>query len=303
MEQQSADRLPYLAFFTFILFGGLNAIGVRFTVMELSPFWGAVIRFAPASLILFLIALAMRLPLPGGKALLGTVLFGVLNIGVSYSFLYWGLQEVPAGLAQVLLALVPLLTLLFAIAHRQESFRWRAFTGGLLALAGVAIVFGGQARAGVPLLSMLAVLLGAVCIAESGVIVKGFPKTHPITTNAVAMASGTVVLLVASLLGGEAAVLPAQATTWAALVYLVLFGSCAVFILYLYVLKRWTASATSFSFVLFPFVTVVASSIMTGERIGPALIFGAALVLSGVYYGALAPDCRPERLPATQPAC
>ena len=66
-------------------------------------------------------------------------------------------------------------------------------------------------------------------------------------------------------------------------------------------LKRWTASATSFSFVLFPFVTVFASAWLAGEAIGPALLVGAALVLSGVYFGALAPSSRPER-PASPPA-
>lgn len=105
------------------------------------------------------------------------MLFGGLNIGAEYSFLCWGLQEVPAGLAQVILALVPRLTFFFAILHRQEPFRWQALGGGLLAVIG--IVSGDQLGANVPLGSMLTVAHGAACMAESGVIIKGFLKADP----------------------------------------------------------------------------------------------------------------------------
>jgi drug/metabolite transporter (DMT)-like permease len=100
--------------------------------------------------------------LPKGKALFGGIFFGSLGIGGSYACLYWGLQVVPPGLTQVILALVPLLTLLFAILHRQESFRWQAFFGALPAAGGIALVFGEQVRANTPLPYSLAIVLATV---------------------------------------------------------------------------------------------------------------------------------------------
>jgi drug/metabolite transporter (DMT)-like permease len=135
---------------------------------------------------------------------------------------------------------------------------------------------------------MLAVALGAACLAESAVFIKGFPRADPVTVNAVSMATGAVILSGASRLMGETPALPSLPATWAALLYLILLGSCAVFILYLFVLKRWTASATSYSFVLFPFVTVAAGAWLAGERISPVFLLGGALVLAGVYIGAIA---------------
>jgi drug/metabolite transporter (DMT)-like permease len=171
-----------------------------FCLVELPPFWGGFIRFLPASLIMFALVGIRRLPLPKGRAMLGAILLGFLQMGASFGLLYWGLQEVQPGMAQVLLALTPLLTLVLAILHRQETFRWRALAGSLLAVAGIALVFSEQILLNVPIFSLLAILLAAVCLAEAAVIIKGFPSTHPITTNAIAMASGSMVFLVMSLL-------------------------------------------------------------------------------------------------------
>jgi drug/metabolite transporter (DMT)-like permease len=289
VEVKAPDRLTITMFTAMVLSGGLNAIGVHFTVMELPPFWGATIRFGPAALLLFLLVFLQKLPLPSGRALYGALLFGLLNFGGSYAFLYWGLLEVQAGLAQVILALVPLLTLLFAIAYRQEVFHWRSMIGSLLAVTGIALVFGIQLNADVPFLSLLAILLGGACFAASSVLVKSFPQSHPITTNAVGMAVGTLLLYLMSIMWQETPILPTQPATWIALAYLILIGSCLTFILVLAILKRWTASATSYAFVLFPIVTILASAWLTGETISPSLLVGGLLVLAGVYVGVLAP--------------
>jgi len=289
MHSKRPERLTLIAFIISTILGGNNAIAVRFSNVELPPFFGAGLRFAAASLILFLIVLIMRLPLPNGRSLIGALIFGALQFGFSYALIYWSLLEVPAGLFQVILALVPLLTFLLAIVHRQEAFEWRVLAGGLLAVSGIAVIFGDSLIDNVPLLSLLAVILAAACIAESIVLFKSFPKTHPITTNALAMGTGAVILFVASGLVRETPSLPSLLPTWTALLYLIIFGSVGTFVLALYVLTRWTASATSYSLVLMPIVTVIFASWITDEPITIALLLGGLFVLLGVYVGALAP--------------
>jgi len=101
------------------------------------------------------------------------------------------------------------------------------------------------------------------------------------------MTVGMLVLLLLSVVSGETWSLPTQAATWIAIIYLVLFGSVVVFYLYLFVIQRWTASATSYQFVLFPFVTVLLAGWLANETINSAFIFGGALVLVGVWIGVL----------------
>jgi len=288
--QSKRSRQPVLvAFIVSVILGGNNAIAVRFSYAELPPFFGASIRFGAAALILFLIVLALRLPIPTGRSLVGALIFGSLQFGISYALTYWSLLQVPAGLFQVLLALVPLITFLLAIAHGQEAFQWKVLVGGLLAVIGIAIIFRDSLIDNVPLLSLLAIVLAAACIAESVVLFKTFPKTHPITTNAVGMAIGAVILYIVSLFARETPRLPSLFSTWTALLYLILFGSVGMFVLILYVLTNWTASASSYALVLMPVVTVLSASWIADEPITLALLIGGVLVLSGVYVGALAP--------------
>lgn len=161
--------------------------------------------------------------------------------------------------------------------------------GTLLAVAGVAVLSRAPLRESLPLLSVLATLGSAVCIAQAAVLVRRFPPVHPITMNAVAMAIAAVVLVAGSVLAGEPRVLPQRAATWVALGFAVVVGSIVVFVLYLVVLRYWAASRAAYAFVLTPFITVVLSAWLDDEPIHAGLILGGLLVLAGVYVGAPRP--------------
>jgi len=290
MNNQNVSRLPLAAFVLTILIGGFNAISVHYTVLELPPFWSATLRLAPASLVLFLLTFILKLPLPKGRALVGAIIFGVLGFGVSYGLMYFGLRKVQPGMAQVILALAPLFTIIFAFFHRQERIRLRALLGALVAAAGIGLIFRQQLHSSVPVLYFAAVIVGAACIAESGVIAKSFPRNNPVTTNAVGTAVGAVILFAASAATREARVLPVQTTTWLALLFLIFFGTSAFFVLFLYVLKYWPVSTASYQFVLLPLVALSASALITHESLSPVILTGGALVLAGVFVGVLAPS-------------
>ena len=217
----------------------------------------------------------------------GAALYGGLQFGATFALAYYALVELHAGFGQILLALVPLLTLLLAVMQGQERFRLAAVGGSLLALVGVEIMSQAPLEASLPVLSVLAALGSALCFAQAAVLVRRLPPVHPVTMNAVGMAVGAVALLAAAMLAGESLVVPEQGATWATVVYLVTFGSMGVFLLYLFVLRNWAASRAAYSFVLIPIVTVALSAWLDDEPIGAELLVGGALVLGGVYVGAL----------------
>jgi drug/metabolite transporter (DMT)-like permease len=280
------DRATLLAFALLVLIGGSNAVAVRFSNLELPPFWGAGIRFVAAALIFWVIVLVRRIALPKGRALIGVLLYGALAIGISYAFLYWGLVRIQAGFTMVVGAFVPLLTLLMALIHGLEQFRRRAFAGALIAIAGIMLVVGDRLGTDVPLASLLALVASVVCIAEGSVIYKLLPKTDPLAVNALSVSTGALMLLGLSVAVGESWTLPTALNTWASFAYLVVFGSVTLFYLYLFVLSRWTASATNYSFLLFPVVTVTMAAWLLGEEATISLIIGGAIVLVGVWVGA-----------------
>ena len=300
VPSRRSERLALAAFLTESVLAGGSAVSIRFSNRELAPLWGASLRFTLAAAVLLAVMAAMRLRPPRGRALVGSALFGAL-LGASFAFAYYALLEIRAGLGQTILALVPLATLLLAVAQRQERLRAAAAAGTLLALAGVALISRAPLREAVPPLSLLAALGGVLCFAQATIVVRRFPPVHPVVMNGVGMAVGAVLLIAASVLAGEPHPLPRRAETWAALGYLVVVGSVVVFVLYLYVLRTWTATRAAYGFVLIPFVTVLLSAWLDNEPLGVGLLLGGLLVLAGVYVGALRPTGQPSTPGGTAP--
>lgn len=285
-NNNSSDRLPLVAFLIVVLFLGVNFVAVKFSNAELPPFWGASLRFIIATVLLFSIARIRNIALPKGAALTGAVLFGLLAFAINFGFLYWALTRVSAGMASVMFATVPLITLLVASLTGLERLTWRGVLGAVIVIAGVSLVFIEQLKFDVPLIYLAAVLLAVVSAALSGIVVKYFPKSHPVATNTVGMGIAAIALLITSVFSGETLRLPALLPTWLALGWLVT-SSIVAFVLMVWLLSRWSATATSYIGVVVPLVTVVAASLLTGESPTLAFLEGAVLVMFGVYVGVL----------------
>ena len=283
------ERIALVAFVTGTLLAGANAVGVRVSNRELEPLWGAGLRFALAAALLGAVMAIFELALPRRRALTGVLLYGSLMFGGAFALAYYALVRIHAGLGQTLLALVPLATLLLAAAHRQERLRLVSVAGTFLSIAGIGVISGFSGPESVPSLSLLAALGAVLCFSEATVLVRRFPPVHPITMNAVGMATGAVILLVLSLIASEEIAVPQRGATWLAVGYMVVLGSGPVFVLYLVVVRLWSASRAAYTFVVIPIVTVALSAWLDDEPVGAGLLLGGPIVLAGVYIGALRP--------------
>lgn len=280
------DRTTLLAFVGVVLCGGLNAIAVRQTVLELDPLWGGAMRFLAAGLIFAVLAVARGSRRLGRRAFVGATVYGLVGFAAAFGFIYPALRDVQAGTASVVIALSPLVTYGLAVAQRQEPFRPRAIVGGAVALAGIAIVFLDQIGLDVPLGPLAMVALGMVCLSEAGILVKWVPRSDPFAINAIAMLAAGVALLLGSLLLGETQAVPTRSETWLAVGYITVIGSVVMFGLYLFGLQRWTASGMSYSTLMLPFVSVTVATVLIGEQFTLAFAVGGLVMLIGVYLGA-----------------
>ena len=229
----------------------------------------------------------LRLTLPRGRALALVVVYGLLSFAGAYGCLYWALQDVPAGIGAVVLAVGPLLTLLLAVAHRQERLHARGLAGALIALAGSVLIFFQPDETSFGVASLAILGLAALCASEAVVVSEDIGVQHPLVTNFVGMTAGAAVLIAVAALAGETLALPHEGETQLALVYLVA-ATVGLFVLVLVVIQRWTASTTSYIFVSMPLVAVVTGALLADEEITLTTLLGGAVVTAGVYVGAIA---------------
>lgn len=306
------------AFAVTVVLGAGNFIGVGFSNRELDPFWGAALRFGLAAAIFALTAWGLHLRWPRGRELGMTVVYGALGTGAFFALMYWARLQVSAGAATVVMAVVPLATVVLAAAQGLERWRLRGLAGALLACAGIAWIAIGPEGTDLPIGALLAMLGAAAAVAQSVIVGKRLSGNHPVMTNAVGMTVGALMLFALSAAAGETWALPRQRETIWALGYLIVLGTVGLFVLLLLVVRRWTASATSYTFVLFPVVTMVLDWSLFDEPLTARMLAGALVVMAGVWFGALspaarrsarvappvapgAPDLPPRALPASRP--
>ena len=288
------DRGVLTYFFIFVLLSGGGPVAMRISYSEMPPFWISFLRFGLASMIFWILTAFKRIHFPKGRALIGTLLYGVLGFGISFILLSWGLVKTSASLGAIFLALIPLMTIILSSLEGVEPLTPRSIFGSILSVIGTFIAVGAaSASYEVSIIHIGAMIIGAAFLAQGSVVVKRYPASHPIITNALAMLVAAFIIAMASWVVGETWVIPSQLRTWAALGYLVLFVSLAGNLLFLQVLNKWTASRTSYGFVIIPFVTVIFSAILTGEQITVNFLMGVVLVVAGVVIGALLPHREP----------
>jgi drug/metabolite transporter (DMT)-like permease len=272
----------YLVFIGCCLIWGSTFLAIRIGNESVPPIWAATLRLLLAAPLLFALVLATRQRFPRGPALRGAVLFGVLNMGVNFSLLYWGERVVPSGIAAVLYATVPLSTALIAAAMGVERLAARKVAAAALAIVGVGIIFAGEIRLDVPLEGLVAVFLAATAAALSTVILKQHPQPSAFAVNAVGAVAGAVVCALVSVVLGEDHSLPTSVAGWWPILYLVLAGSLGAYVLYAWLIQHWPVTNASMIDVVVPVIAVILGAAAKAEQRSPESYLGAVVVLVAV---------------------
>jgi drug/metabolite transporter (DMT)-like permease len=187
---------------------------------------------------------------------------------------------VASGVAALAVATVPLFTLLcgYFWGARNTRLEW---AGIVLGLIGIAMLNLGSNLQSSPLGAALLVFAAATW-AFGSVWSKHLPLPQGAMASAVEMLVGGVVLLIGSAVSGEHLDSLPPIEGWAALAYLIGFGSIIAFNAYMYLLKNVRpAAATSYAYVN-PAVAVLLGIVFVGETIGIEEAIAMAVIISAV---------------------
>ena len=266
--------------------------GVNFTVTKgafarFPPLAFTGVRFALASLLL--VPLVRRLegpePLPRG------VLTRLIVLGVVGNTLYQlgfisGLDRTTASNSALILAAMPSIVALLAVALGFEPLRPKVLGGVLVATAGVVLVvaargagFGGTTMAG-DLLTLGAVVCWAGYTLGLRVLP---PEVSPLRVTMVTTVAGAPGLVLAGLpemLGMDWSAVGWQG--WAALGYATFLSLLVAYLIWNRSVKVVGPSRTVIYMCLTPLVAVATAAAFLGERPKPLQAVGAALNIGGV---------------------
>ena len=252
----------------------------------LGPFNVAALRFLIASIVLAPIVPLFRASWPSTRTEWTLVVWvGLVLFAADYGLIYWGEQFLDSGLTSILFALLPLVTIGFAHLYVPgDRITGRKLAGSVLAFAGIIALFGDRVRLDPAGLGpMLAIVASTVCAAAAGVATKRHGGSlHPASLNAPAMLIGATALAAVSLAAGDGLVLPRDAPTWSAIVYLAIAGSVITFLGYFTLLKSWSVTSLSFISVFTPAIALALGFVFLDERPTISSGAGAALILGGV---------------------
>lgn len=279
------DIRVLLAFFAIYILWGTSFLAIRIAVLEVPPLFAAGTRFFVAGVLLYGFMRWKGQPAPTRLQWRSLAIIGLLMFVAEYGPLFWAEKYVPSGIASVLEATLPLITMLLeTLVFRRHRFHWRLLAAILLGFCGVGALLlpNGQQHFGI--LPCLAILAGATAWSLGAVLNRSLvlPESRPLTSGA-AMVLGGGMLLVLSGCFGELHPLPHVSLRAAsALLYLIICGSLLGFTAFVWLLARMPATRVSSHAYVNPVVAVALGYFVAGEVVTTRTLIGTALVLASV---------------------
>jgi drug/metabolite transporter (DMT)-like permease len=287
-----------VAFATLYIVWGSTYLAIRIAVAHWPPLWLAAVRFAIAGGGLYTVLRLRGAPAPGARAWLAATIAGGLMLAGGNGTVCWAEQWVPSGETALILAAGPLWTVLLPwLVRRAKAPRAPVALGVLIGLAGVAVLIGGPEHAtttasGVAagsraLLWARLSLLGASLSWVIGSLISRrlpLPKSVGLAT-AMEMVVAFPILAIAAAAHGDLARFHVSAippSGWAALAYLIVFGSLAGFGSYVYLLVHAGPTRSSTGSFVNPLIAVVLGAALAGEPLGPRTAIAAAMIIAAV---------------------
>jgi drug/metabolite transporter (DMT)-like permease len=273
-----------LAFAVIYLVWGSTYLAIRVVVASMPPLLAAGIRFVLAGTLLYAWARFRGGAAPSRREWKSVLIIGALMFFGCYGCLFWAEQTLPSGLAAVLVAMLPLWTLVLEVLFlRTQRLTPPLCLGLVLGFAGV-VVISGRGTTGAQLLPALIVIASNLCWAIGSILSKRLelPRALSVSAGAQMMAGGWMLLL-ASLVSGEwrAAMAP-SANAVLGLIYLIVAGSIAAFSAYVWLLHRMGPTRVSSYAYVNPVIALALGYFFGGERFQRAAILGSLLVLASV---------------------
>lgn len=292
--------LPLIgALFALYIIWGSTYFAIRIGVESWPPLMMAGVRFFSAGLLLLAFLLITGHRLPSLRPLLNAALIGVLLLAVGNGMVTVAEhQNVPSGIAAVVVATVPLFTLCFSHFFGIATRKLEWF-GIAIGLTGIILLNSGGNLSGNPWGAGM-ILIGSLSWAFGSVLGSRIELPSGMMAGAIEMLAAGVVLLAASGMTGERLTAMPTFSGLMAVSYLAIFGSIIAINAYMFLIRNTSpAVATSYAYVN-PVVAVLLGTGFAGESLSPIEWLALGIIILAVVLVTLGKYLLPAR-PAVTP--
>lgn len=260
---------------------------VKVSLEEVPPLTLVAGRLAGGALFLVVAILVTgRSLIQSRQAWAAFALLGVVTNVFPFTMLAWGQQHIDSSLAAILVATMPLSTVIFAHYLIRERLTIDRAVGVLVGFAGVFVLIGGDLRdlADSSTLGQLAVIGGVVGYGIGTVLARRFLQdADPVVVAAGQMLVGAAIMAPVALAVDQPFDLAISVKVGLAWVTLGVVSSAIAYLFFYWLLRRVTATQASMVSYLIPITAVILGALVLDERLAATSFAGLALIIAGVW--------------------
>jgi drug/metabolite transporter (DMT)-like permease len=275
-------------FITLGLIWGSSFLWIKIAVAEIGPFalvsWRLLFGLAG----LALVVLVRRPEFPRDRRLLGALaLLGITNTALPFALISWGEVTIDSAVASILNGTVPLFAMIIAhFSLHDDRMTVPRVVGLVIGFVGVVVLMArdiGPQGIQQGVLGQVAVLVAALLYAGSSVFARRTLRGVSPTVQAfLPLLSAEAFVWGGALLTESPRLVPQQGSTWLALAWLGILGSCVAYLLYFSLLQSVGPTRATVVTYVFPVVGVILGVLFLKETVDEHLVGGALLIVAGI---------------------
>lgn len=293
----------WAALFTLGALWGSSYFWIKIGIQEIGPFTLVAFRLLIGAAALGLVLLVRRQALPRRwENWVPLAVMGITNTALPFVLISWGEQTVDSAVASVLTGGVPLFVLILShFLIRDERITLPRLAGLLLGFGGVVLLAvretgeaagleGGLRLAAVAApggvgstLGIVALVAAVISYAWSAIYARrALRGVSPLVAAFIMVLVADAVTWLGAAVLESPIHIPQVQLTWIAVVWLGVFGSCAAYLVYFYLIGSVGPTRTALVAYLIALIGVALGVIVLGERLDWRLAVGSILVLGGI---------------------
>jgi drug/metabolite transporter (DMT)-like permease len=279
-----------LSFFSIYVIWGSTYLLNKILVGQLTPLYAASIRFITASILIFSLAIILRIPIKISKPQIkNTIIAGFLFLTLGNGLVVWALKYVDSGFAALEISAQPLVVLILLRILQGKKIQPMSILGVIIGSIGIYLLVSQKEMIGKEgmVTGMLMIFVCMLSWAYGSIFVgkANLPSNFFVNTGYQMLFGGLMLLILSFVVGEE----HLGFSYWKAevrysMVALIIFGSIVAFTAFNYLLSMVSPEKVATSTYVNPIVALLLGWYFLNETISAQSIIAAIVLLTGVYF-------------------